>query len=36
MFCQKWDFDGTPHFRELVDADNVRKASRKYKLKYFG
>lgn len=36
VFCEEWEFDGTPHFREVIDAKIVRKTSKKYGLKYFG
>jgi hypothetical protein len=35
-YCQKFELDGVPYFREIVESMQVHKASRKFRLKYFG
>lgn len=36
VLCREWKFDKTSHFTEIVDIETVRKASKRYGLKYFG
>ncbi|WP_025596129.1 hypothetical protein [Agrobacterium tumefaciens] len=35
MYCQQWDYDGSPQVRELGGFHEVRKLSRKLGVRYF-